>query len=138
MIFYHFFTPCTLPLLVLEQAEVPEMNYIIMNSQMLSFLPSLNWINFCTGLLHANWRCDCWLETCPACIRALCLLVANFCVCQDIAYLVRNTKQILWQVLCQHHHHKHHQYQYQYLNVSLYFLIYWISNFYANFKHWII
>ena len=42
MIFYHFFTPCTLPLLVLEQAEVPEMNYIIMNSQMLSFLPSLN------------------------------------------------------------------------------------------------
>ena len=29
------------------------------------------------------------------------------CVCEDIAYLVRNTKQILSQVLCQHLHHQH-------------------------------
>ena len=55
-------------------------------------------------------------------LRAVCLLVANFCVCQDIAYLVRNTKQILWHVLCRHHHHHNHrQYQYHCLNVSLYF-----------------
>ena len=48
MIFYHFFTPCSLAATygVIEQAEAPEMNYIIMNSQMLSFLPSLTELIF--------------------------------------------------------------------------------------------
>ena len=85
-------------------------------------LPSLTELIFAQHCCMQTWGATggLWNMSCLH-LRAVCLLVANFCVCQDIAYLVRNTKQILWQVLCQHHHHKYHQYQYQHLNVSLYF-----------------
>ena len=54
---------------------------------------------------ESTWSWRCWLCPCPAVLNWVCW--GDSCVCEDIAYLVRNTKQILSQVLCQHLHHQH-------------------------------
>ena len=120
--------------------EAQEMNYIIMNSQMLSSLPSLitelifaqNCCMQTWGVTAGLWNMSCMHHSAVfvsgelLCLSGYCLLSEKY-KANSVTSIVPTSPPQIPPISIS-----------AFKRFFIFFLFIWISNFYGNFKHWII